>query len=97
MKTRGTKVKDDLTSAWASLRANVQEQFEKMRGKRDEERNDLDAKVAERRAERAENNAADAIDFASYAVDEAEAAALEAAEARNIADALKPSTPSSTG
>ena len=50
-----------------------------------------------RRAERAEANAADAIDFAGWAVDEAEAEALEAAEARKIADALKPSTPSSTG
>jgi hypothetical protein len=37
------------------------------------------------------------VDFASYAVDEAEAAALEAADARKIADALNPSEPSSTG
>jgi hypothetical protein len=51
----------------------------------------------ERRAERAEANAADAVDFASYAVDEAGAAALEAADARKIADALNPSEPSSTG
>ncbi len=71
MKARGAKMKDDLASAWAGLRAHVQE--------------------------RAEANAADAIDFASYAVDEAEAAALEAAEARVIADALSPSTPSSKG
>jgi hypothetical protein len=34
-------------------------------------------------------------DFAQYALDEAEAAALEAADARKIADALHPSTPSS--
>jgi hypothetical protein len=40
---------------------------------------------------------ADAIDFASWAVDEAEAEALEAAEARKIADALQPGTPSSAG
>jgi hypothetical protein len=40
-------------------------------------------------------NAADAADFAQYALDDAEAAALEAADARKIADALHPSTPSS--
>jgi hypothetical protein len=37
------------------------------------------------------------VDLASYAVDEAEAAALEAADARKITDALNPSEPSSTG
>jgi hypothetical protein len=97
LKAHGAKVKDDLASAWAGLRTHVQEQFEKIRARLGEKRDDLDAQAAERRAERAEANAADAIDFASYAVDEAEAAALEAAEARVIADALSPSTPSSTG
>jgi hypothetical protein len=29
MKARGTTVKDELTSAWASLVAHVQEQFDK--------------------------------------------------------------------
>ena len=95
MKARGAKGKDDLASAWAGLRAHVQDQFEKIRARLGEKRDDLDAQAAERRAERAEANAADAIDFASYAVDEAEAAALEAAEARMIADALSPGTPSS--
>jgi len=97
MKARGAKVKDELASAWASLRAHVQEQFEKIRARLEEKRDDLDAKAAERRAERAESNAADAIDFASYAVDEAEAAALEAAEARKIADGLHPGAPSPKG
>ena len=97
MKARGAKVKDELASAWASLRAHVQEQFEKIRARLEDKRDDLDAKTAERRAERAEANAADAIDFANWAVDEAEAEALEAAEARKIADALHPSTPSSKG
>ena len=97
MKTRGIKVNDQLASAWASLVAHVQEQFEKMRAKLDEKRDDLDAQAAERRAERAEANAADAADFAQYALDEAEAAALEAADARKIADAQRPGTASSTG
>lgn len=97
MKTRGTKVNDQLASAWASLAANVQEQSEKMRAKLGEKRDDLDAKAAEQRAERAEANAAVAADFAQYALDEAEAAALEAADARKIADAQSPGTPSSTG
>ena len=97
MKTRGTKVNDQLASAWASLVANVQEQFEKMRAKLGEKRDDLDAKAAEQRAERAEANAAVAVDFAQYALDEAEAAALEAADARKTADAQRPGTPSSTG
>jgi hypothetical protein len=79
-------------SAWASLRAHVQEQFEKIRARLEDKRDDLNAKTAERRAERAEANAADAIDFASWAVDAAEAEALEAAEARKIADGLHPST-----
>ena len=94
MKARGGKAMDDLASAWAGLRAHVQEQFDKIRAGLHEKQDDLDAKAAERRAERAEFNAVDAVDFASYAVDEAEAAALEAAEARRIADALHPSTPS---
>jgi len=116
----------------------VHEQFEKMRARLEEKRDDFDAKAAERRAERAEandvvrnrhfghapagpssstdrlnsmdipvkivvrycapaRNAADAVDFARYALDEAEAAALEAADARKIADALRPGAPSSAG
>jgi hypothetical protein len=97
MKARGAQVKDDLASAWASLGANVQEQFDKIRAKLDEKRDDHDAKVAGRRAERAEVNAADAVGFAYWAIDEAEAAVLQAADARVIADSLHPSTPSSTG
>jgi hypothetical protein len=91
LKARGAKMQDDLASAWASLLARAQEQFETIRAKLEEKRDDHDAKAAERRAERAEANAADAIDFASWAVDEAEAEALEAVEARKIADALHPS------
>ena len=97
MKARGVKVKDDLASAWAGLRAHVQEQFEKIRARLEDKRDDHDVHAAERRAERAEVNAADAIDFAAYAVDEAEAAALEAAEARMIADAMDPGTSSPKG
>ena len=95
MKARGAKAKDDLDSAWASLQAQAQQQFEKTRAKLDEKRDDHDAKAAQRRAERAEANAAHAASFAQYAVDEADAAALEAAEARKIADALRPGTPTS--
>ncbi len=90
-------MKDDLASAWASLVTHVQEQVEKMRARLGERRDDLDTQAAERRAERAEANAADAVDFAQYALDEAEAAVLEAADARKIADAQRPGTPSSTG
>ena len=97
MKARRAEVTDDMASAWASLQADAQEQFEKIRAKLDEKRDDHDAQAAERRAERAEANAAYAASFAQYAVDEAEAAALEAADARKIADALRPSTPSSEG
>jgi len=97
MKARGATVKDELASVWAGLVAHVHEQFEKMRARLDEKRDDLDAKAAERRAERAEANAVDAVDFAQYALDEAEAATLEAADARKIADARRPSPPSSTG
>jgi len=64
IKTRGTTVKDELASAWASLLGQVQEQFEKMRARLEEKRDDFDAYTAERRAERAGANAADAVDFA---------------------------------
>jgi hypothetical protein len=70
MKARGAKMQDDLASAWASLQVHVQEQFENIRAKLEEKRDDHDATAAERRAERAEANAADAIDFASWAVDD---------------------------
>jgi len=93
MKARGVKVKDDLASAWASLRTHVQEQVDKIRGKLDEKRDDHDAKAAERRAERAVLNAADAVSFALFAINEAEAAVLEAADARKIADALSAPSP----
>ena len=46
IKARGGKAKDDLASAWASLRAHVQEQFEKIRAGLHEKRDDLDAKAA---------------------------------------------------
>ncbi len=97
IKTRGTTVKDELASAWASLLGQVHEQFEKMRARLEEKRDDFDANAAGRRAEGAEANAADAVDFAQYALDEAEAAALEAADARKIANALRPGAPSSAG
>ena len=90
-------MKDELASAWASLLGQDHEQFEKMRARLEEKRDDIDANAAERRAERAEANAADAVDFAQYALDEAEAAALEAADARKIADSLRPGAPSSAG
>jgi prophage DNA circulation protein len=66
----------------------VHEQFGKMRVKLDEKRDDHDAAVAERRAQRTELNAEDAVSFAIFAVDEAEAAVLEAIDARVVADAL---------
>jgi hypothetical protein len=88
VKAHGAEVQGELSSHWAKLRAQVQEQLTMMRDKIDEARDDHQAKAAERRAERLELNALDASDFAVYALDEAEAAALEAADARAIADAL---------
>jgi hypothetical protein len=82
------KAHDELASHWAKLRGHVQEQVATMRTKIDEARDDHQVKAAERRAERLESNALEASDFAMYALDEAEAAALEAADARAIADAL---------
>jgi hypothetical protein len=46
IKTRGTTVKDELASAWASLLGQVQEQFEKMQARLEEKRDDFDAKAA---------------------------------------------------
>jgi hypothetical protein len=88
-RTRRAEAKTESAARWSALRTGVQEHFDQMRQQADERRNDRDAKVAERRAERAETNAADAIDFAAYAIEEAQVTALEATEARAIADSLK--------
>ncbi len=53
-----------------------------------EQKEEHDAKVAQRRAERAEENAAEAIDFAMGALDEADASVLDAIDARLYANSL---------
>jgi hypothetical protein len=88
-RARRAEAKTENAARWNALRTGVQENLAQMRQQADERRNDRDTKVAERRAERAEVNAADAIDFAGYAVEEAQVTALEATEARIIADSLK--------
>ena len=93
LKERSAGVHDDLSSMWTGLRGHVHEQFEKIRSKIDEKRDDHDGKVSERRAERLERHAAHAVDFAVYAIAEAALAVIEAVEARTIADALAPDNP----
>jgi hypothetical protein len=88
-RTRRAEAKTEDAARWSALRTNFQDHFDQMRQQAEERKNDRDARVAERRAERAEANAADAIDFAAYAIEEAQVTALEATEARAIADSLK--------
>jgi hypothetical protein len=91
-KAEGAKAEDDLTRHWQSLRAGVREHLDQIRGAIDERRDDHDAKVAVRRADRAEDNAADAIEFALYSIDEAEQSVLEAIDARLVATAAMVAT-----
>lgn len=70
---------------WAELRKH----FGKLHVEVDKRRDDLDAKVAQHRADRATTNAVEAVEFALYTIDEAEASVLDAADAQEIADALK--------
>ena len=84
---QAAKAEDDLTAHWRSLQAGMHDHLQQIRASIDERRDDLDAKLALRRAERAEDNAADAIDFALLAIDEAEESVLEAIDARLIANA----------
>ncbi|HEY6378504.1 MAG TPA: hypothetical protein VI316_04910, partial [Candidatus Dormibacteraeota bacterium] len=91
-KAQGAKAEDDLTRHWQSLQAGVRDHLEQIRSAIDERRDDHDAKVALRRADRADNNAADAIEFALYAIDEAEQSVLEAIDARLVATAAMVAT-----
>lgn len=87
-KARGAEAEDDLSAHWKTLQAGVRDHLNQIHSAIDERRDDHDAKVALRRADRAENNAADALEFALYAIDEAEESVLEAIDARLVANAV---------
>jgi hypothetical protein len=87
MNERNAKAKDDLAANWENLTAHVNEQRDKMHAKIQGKRDEHDAKVAQRRADRAENYAIAAVDFALDAIAEAEAAVLDATDARVLAEA----------
>lgn len=81
------ETKEEAALGFASLRAHVHDQFEKMHAKIETLHDEHDVSVAQRRAEWSETYALDAVDFAYDAVMEAEAAVLEAADLRSISDA----------
>jgi chromosome segregation ATPase len=80
---------DQGQSWWDKTRADVDQRFDTLRGKRDEYRAERDLKKAQNRADDAELDAADAVDFAVYMVDQAEYAVVDAVIARADADALE--------
>jgi len=82
-----TDAEHDITARWASLQAGVRDQLDEIHGSIEERRDAHDAKVAQRRADRAEENAAEAVEFALGAIDEADECVLEAIDARLVADA----------
>jgi hypothetical protein len=85
-KTRTTDAEHDISARWASLQAGVRNQLDDIHGSIQERRDAHDAKVAQRRADRAEENAAEAIEFAMSAIDEADESVLEAIDARLVAN-----------
>lgn len=87
-KARGTEVGQDITARWAALRADLRNHLDQIHDAVEERRDEHDAKVAQRHADRAEENATEAIDFAQSAIDAAGEAVLEAIGARAQADAV---------
>lgn len=77
------------SSWWSSTRDSADRWFDGVRAKQADRRAERDVAKAERTAEDAELDAADAIDFALYAIDAAEYALIDAALARDDADALE--------
>ena len=89
-KARRTEVAQDITARWTSLRADLRNQIDQIHDAVEERRDEHDAKVAQRHADRAEDNAIAAIDFAQSAIDAADEAVLEAIDARAQAAAIAP-------
>ena len=80
------EVDDEITSAWTELQGRWKDHTAKIRKDADDAKSNLDAKLAERQAERAEARAEDALDFAAAAIEEAYYQVLNAAAARLDAD-----------
>jgi hypothetical protein len=78
----------DFDTSWASLQKSVSDSFDDLNQKLADKRADRAEKRADRKADAAEADAEDAIDFAVYALQEAEYAVLDAAYYRDQAAAL---------
>jgi hypothetical protein len=89
-KARRNEVAHDITARWASLRADLRNQIDQIHDGVEERRDEHDAKVAQRHADRAEENAIAAIDFAQSVIDAADEAVLEAIDARAQAEVIAP-------
>lgn len=87
-KVQATGAQQEVADQWATLQASVRTQLDDIHRGIDERREEHDAKVALRRADRAESNAVAAIEFALAAIDEADQSVLAAIDARLLADSL---------
>jgi hypothetical protein len=85
-RSRTAQSEQDISDRWTKLQAGVRNQLDEIHSTMDDRRDAHDAKVAQRRADRAEENAAAAVEFALVAIDEADESVLEAIDARLIAN-----------
>jgi hypothetical protein len=74
-------------SQWQTFKADVSAKMKELKQHIQRQRDEHDAKDAEKAAERAEDYAADSLDFAAWAIEQAQFDVLEAVDARAVADA----------
>jgi hypothetical protein len=87
LKNKAGQAEGHAQSQWAAMKADAAAKRAAFQERVNRQRDDHDAKRAERDAEDAEADAADALDYAAWAVDQAQLAVLDAADARTWANA----------
>jgi hypothetical protein len=87
VKDKAGQATDRAKGQWTAMKADAAARMTAFHAKIDRQRDQHDAKVAERDAEDAEADAADALDYAAYVVDQAQLAVLDAVDARTWANA----------
>jgi hypothetical protein len=92
LRTKAEERKGSISAWWADVQRSWDEHVAEIRSHVEVKKEQLDAHVAQRRAETAEADAEFSIDFAYSAVVEAEYAVLDAALARKEADELAATT-----
>jgi hypothetical protein len=77
---------------WQTFKADVSAKMKELKEHIQRQRDEHDAKDAEKAAERAEDYAADSLDFAAWAIEQAQFDVLDAVDARAVADATAAET-----